>query len=226
MANTIRDLLGLKYVEMQGARFARKPVPAVFDGGAWTKIRVALWWKSEVGYSTTPTGTPRFRVGLCSGTTNIPGDATPTNAIGFVSTAASWTGYNTGANTIVHYFTCAPFTNVAGVETIGANASANVGIPAVENSQDGGMFFVDITKGSPNFTVQLIARKALASSTEDNTTFEAQSILGLPNVGSVALCTAQTIAFSQSNGTLDAAFVYWDPTFLCRLKHWRVIRLG
>ena len=226
MANTIRDASGLKYVEMQGARFARKPVPAVFDGGAWTKIRVALWWKSEIVYSSTPTGTPRFRVGLCSGTTNIPGDATPTNALGYVSNSASWSGYNTGANTVVHQFVCAPFTNVAGSETIGANASHTIGLPANENSQDGGMFFVDVTKGSPNFTLQLIARKATAAATEAETDFNAQSILATPSIGSVQICTAQTVAFSESNGAIDAAFVEWNPTTFCRLKAWRVIRLG
>lgn len=226
MANTIRDDAGAKYVEMQSARFARKPIPDVFGSGSWTKIRVALWWRTEIPYSTNPAGTPRFRVGLCSGTTNIPGDATPTNAVGLLSNSATWTGYNTGGTTVVHHFACAPFTNVAGVQSIGTDTNVLLGLAALSYSLSGTALFVDITNGSPNFTVQMIGRKPIYGGTMTEAKFESEALQASPTNGDMQSATATTIAFSESNGTLDAAFVNWDIAYLGRLLNWRVIRLS
>ena len=227
MGNTIRDLSGAKYIEMSNGRFARQPSASVFASGAWTKIRVALYMDlfqigSDVG------STPVFQAGLCSGTTNIPGDATPTNAVGLNVTAASWSWYNGGGSSYIYNCgPCYPFKNVGGVLTNGTSSTPLLFATSAEANGLSAELYVDITKGSPNYTVQAFCPTTVSPTTTE-ATFEAQSIASSPVIaGGHAFLTAQTIAFNESAGTLDSVFVYHKPTTgYARIKQLRVVRLA
>lgn len=226
MANTIRDSAGAKYVEMQNGRFARLLDPSAFASGTWGKIRIALYM-SMFDTGTTVGSTPIFQVGLCSGTSNIPGDATPTNAVGLNVTAASWAYYNGGASyKIYNCGTCYPFKNVGGTLTNGTSSTSVVF--TTTGSADGlaAEFYVDITRGSPNYTVQLFCPTAGAPGISE-ATFETQSLVGTPVITNHGFLTAQTIAFDESAGSLSAAFVYYNQIAAYGLiRQMRVIRLS
>lgn len=229
MANTIRDTGGLKYVEMQNARFARLPLASLFDSNAWTTVRVAL--RMDVVSTTTFTPTSFF-FGLCSGTTNIPGDATPTNAIGARSTPGVAFSYYSAGGPTGYQFTgeMKPYKNVGGVETAGVTfGSGAVAFNSSSNTNADGPacgMFVTITKGSPNYTLDLFCVNAASSAGLTQAQFEAQSIATTPVKTGQNYITGKTIAFDQTAGTLDAAFVYWSEATALRLFDWRVVRIA
>ena len=227
MGNTIRDISGAKFLEMQVGRIARKPVATVFGGGTWSKIRVALYVDffyigGNVG------GSPVCQIGLCSGTTNIPGDTTPTNAVGLNITDANWVYASGGsANTYIYNCgTCFAFKNVGGVSTNGLSSTPLV--VATSNNENGlsSGVFVDITKGSPNYTIQAWCATTTAA-TITEATYETASIAGVPTTGFYGFLTARTIAFDESAGTLDSVFVYHNQAAAyARVKQLRVVRLA
>lgn len=210
---------------MINARFARKPIAGLFAGGAWTKIRVAVFL--DLVNSLSPLSSAQLYMGLCSGTTNIPGDATPTNAIG-LTTTGTWTYYSVSAPQYQFYGTVYPRRIVAGVQTDGTFLD-NMGIATDTNSIGPSMIFCDITKGSPNFSVRLYCLKQASSNVGINeTVFEQQSVIDTPSLfgGNYVNAAAQTLAFDEANGTLDAAFVYWNLTQAIRIRQLRVIKLA
>ena len=226
MANIIRDEGGFKYVEMQNGRFARKPVPQLFDGGTWTKIRVALY--CEIVSTGSTLTTPILNFGLCSGTTNIPGDATPTNAVG-AKMNANWTFYNGGGTTIQYFGEFITHKIVAGVGTNGlsfGNGTSAI-VTDTNSGTDGCCLFVDIQKGSPNYTLNLFCfGPTLGASGMSEAVYVTQSIALTPAATSHTFITAKTVAFDESGGTLDAAYVYWSMSNALKVKNWRVVKLA
>lgn len=229
MANTIRDASGLKYVEMQNARFARKPLADLFNSGSWSTIRVAMFLKiNDSGADMT--GSPIFSAGLCSGTTNIPGDTTPTNAVGIAHNKATWSRNTSAGNQRYYFTTFAAWKNVAGTPTVGSNLitdSAQIMMDTYSGSGDGSPFFVDVIKGSPNFSLRLFVGNQVTNvPTMSYAQYLAQAIATTPSFTNCAYTAAQTIAFSESGGTLDAAWIYWGQSNALRVLDWRVVRIA
>lgn len=222
MGNTIRDSGGLKYLEMQNGRIARKPIAAAFD--SWVTIRICLRVDLDSVSSVTPTA---FFFGLCSGTTNIPGDTTPTNAVGCRTDVSSTLTYsNTGADARRFWGVFSAYKNVGGVQTAGTQFSSNVhGFNSSASSTGPGAFFVTITKGSPNYSLDIFAVNTSAAICS-TATFQSQSILASPSLGGHSSSTGKTIAFSEVAGTIDTAFIYWSDAVLLRIFDWRVVRLA
>lgn len=227
MANIIRDLAGSKYLEMQNGRFARLPLPALFMSGSWTKIRVALRMDVTGTASFTPT---EFFFGLCSGTSNIPGDATTTNAIGARSKVAGNLSYSATAGAQQFYGEFLAYKSVGGTETAGTTFGNGVcGFNATANTNASGPscgFFVTITKGSPNYTLDLFCIQPISSGGMTYAQFQTQSIASTPSLTGHSNITGKTIAFDQTAGTLDAAFIYWSDSLLLCVRDWRVILLA
>lgn len=225
MANTILDAGGLKYVEMANARFARKPLPGLFASGTWSKIRVAVLLKcNDTGADIS--GTPLFQFGLCSGTTNIPGDATPTNAIGVTTNNSSWSRIVTVGQESYASTQTKTLTNVGGVITLSANlANPNIYLNTYTGTAVGSPWFVDITKGSPNFQIaqwyQSLLTMAISSAQ-----YLTQSISAVPSFAGMTLLGNTATAFSEASGTLDSAFVYFNQASAMRILDWRVIKLA
>ena len=208
-------------MELQNARFARKPLAAILNGGAWTVMRVALFL-DVVNTAAGFTGTPLLRFGLCSGTTDIPGDTTPTNAVGVAVGNTNWTY----ASQIYTPGFARPITYISG--TLNASAGG-ITCPTINSSTIGGgnegsMLFVTITKGSPNYTIDVWGRNS-GSAVVTQADFDTQSIANTPTFSGHGDGIGN-IAFSEGAGTLDAGFVYWDAAYLLRLHKWRVLRIA
>jgi len=143
-------------LRLNAASFAR-PVSL---NAAWNQIRIGmrlLFTQLPTLFETTFVSKPSFAVGLCHGTTNIMGDATTDAFVGAISTSTNWASEN--AEVLYDFI---DFKAVSKAGTTSALSGVITGTqsqfgqgtaaPWVANPQ---MFFVDITKGSPNYSVSL-----------------------------------------------------------------------
>lgn len=219
MANLITDVAGIKNVRMTNARFARAPIASLFTG--WTTLRIALFvqWLDSGGNIT---GTPSFAFGLCSGNANIMGDATTTHFCGAISTVATWTR----ATSPLRYtgVTIAPAKKVGTTLTLGTNFTTAAMAWLTQPS----FFFVDITVGSPNYSMRLICPTASPAGTPTEAEFLAQSVAGVPAQLNHVYQTAQTVAVDEAtNGVFDHACVWWNQASpSVDILNWRVYRLA
>lgn len=222
MANIITDVSGVKNIRMTNARFARSPISSFFSG--WSKVRIALY--ASIGDSgANITGTPVFGVGLCSGSTNILGDATTTHFAGALWQDATVTRFG-GTPTRYQINPISPATLVGTTLTTGTNlASTTVQLFCAPAPT---CYFVDITKGSPNYTLQLFAYATSTTPSTSEADFLAASVQGVPVATGHTLMTSQTIAVDEAtNGTFDHACVWWNqsnPTM--DIWAWRLYRLA
>ena len=223
MANTIVDFSGDKAVEMSNGRFARQPIAGLFSG--WTTLRVALLVRmNDSGANIT--GTPRFMFGLCAGTSNIPGDATVTHACGCITNNATWTR-TAGPPGYYSPLTIAPSTYINTTIATGTNLSTTSAL-GFSGTIVNAMVFIDITKGSPNYSLRLLSRTNTASGAPTQSDFNAQSVATTPAFTGHTYTAAQTIAVDEvANGTFDSAFVWWNQvTPAINILSWRVVLLA
>jgi hypothetical protein len=174
------------------------------------------------------TGTPIFQFGLCSGTTNIPGDATPTNAIGCRNTAATWNKVAPFGFSEYGGIDMGAFKNVGGVETGGASITGAAAFlfcndytdPTVVNP-----LFIDITKGSPNYSLNMFyANNSFVAMTSAQ--YVTQSLATIPTDANCAYSGAVTLAFDQTAGTLDSVFFYFNQASGIWVRDWRAILIS
>lgn len=182
-------------------------------GTSWNKLRIAMRWSMRSSGANI-TGTPRLVFGLCSGSSNPFGDATTTHFIGCRSGAATWTlagaRYAFGGNA---WF---PIKKVGTTITEGTTFTATatcVGLGAITNTADRTLFFLDITKGSPNYTFNVFNNTEATVADITLTTFLAQVEVEAAVVANHAFRTAQTLAVNEgTDGTLDHINFHWDRT--------------
>lgn len=219
MANIITDFAGEKRVVMTDARFARKPLTGFFAG--WSHIRVALYaLVTDSGANIT--GTPRWAFGVCAGSTNIMGDATTTHFCGAISNVATWnrsttpTRFNTASMMV-------PAKQVVSTLTTG---TAFGGSAIYLQTAVLSMYFIDIIKGSPNYSFQLF--KPTGAATPTLSDFLTQAASGVPAFTNHALSTAVTVAVDEAtDGTFDHGCVWWDQS-VCNVNiaAWRMYRIA
>lgn len=203
MANTIADFSGDGRIVMTNARFAR-PLPSAFLSG-WTKIRVALFLQL-VDSAADITGTPRFAVGLCAGSTNIIGDTTTDHFVGVMSTSATWTR---STSAIRYSSIIGPSKRVGTTITPGTAFATTMTM----HTTNPALFFVDITKGSPNYTVQGFYNAAVGAAATTEANFLSISVMAVPAHTNHVLPAAQTIAADEDvDGVLNHACVWWNQT--------------
>src|SRR5579885_1728374 len=101
MANIIGNTASDLYVAMNTAKWARLvQIPA-----SWTALRIGI--RVRLGDNGgAVASTPRFALGLCSGTTNILGDATTTHFVGAITNSSSW-AYFTSSGAVYYGFSYA-----------------------------------------------------------------------------------------------------------------------
>jgi hypothetical protein len=156
------------------------------------------------------TGTPRFGLGLCSGGTNIIGDLTTTHFVGAVTNDATWARSVSGA-TLYTINPVVAATKVGTTLTTGGSLSTAFVLQAAYEK----LTVLRLTKGSPNWTLQLtmesnaVSNNALGAIPVD---YVGAHTVPPPNVGHAANATTVAIAVDEgANGTLDHVCVWWDP---------------
>jgi hypothetical protein len=185
----------------------------------WNKLRIAMRLAStDTGASIT--GTPDFSVGLCCGQTNIYLDATTTHFVGIKSIATSWTRGTFGG--VLYYQASGsspyhqPIKRVGTTLTTGTGFSTSVLTMNPESASASvhrWLFFVDITKGSPNYTLNLFAASGVPNTDLSAADFLTYSAVDAVAVTGHAFDTNRTIAVDEgADGTLDHINVRWSES--------------
>lgn len=199
-----------KRIRLANAQFARP-----FDFGSWTKIRIFMRWACADS-ATMMSGSTTWMFGLCSGTTNLPGDATTTHAIGVGSNStwnggsnASYYGFGTRFNFLSRIGSTVALLNV---DVAATNAAIGHPTPAQRS-----LLFVDFTKGSPNWTGQVQVARNSSTLTVDTSYDDMMTYAELESTGAVSghivAQTARTFAVDEAtNGTLDSICLWWPRT--------------
>lgn len=193
-------------ISMVNSQFAR----TLTIGTTWNVIRVGL--RLHMGTTGADlTGTPRFFVGLSKGTTNIFGDSTTDHAVGMVSAAATWTNGGT------YYYDGSlfkPAKRVSTTLTVGTTFGQSV-IASPATSANRCLCFIDITKGSPNFSFKHFCQATATTTDVSVATFMAQMEASTPSLAQHTYYGPQTLAVDESvDGYLDSVCVAWDRAAL------------
>ena len=187
-------------------------------GNNWSHIRIGLLW-AVTGSSTIGTSNG-FAIGVCSGTTHPFNDPACTNFVGIYNNGGLFFNSNAPNN----YWTLTSSmghgaTKVGSTLALTAsNMPDSVGmmLPAVGGTNRRGLLYVDIIKGSPNYTIWWEQYTNSGSNpTVDFTVANLKSGL-TQTVGSITVAGvifndgngAQTIACSESPGIFDTIDIY------------------
>jgi hypothetical protein len=187
-------------------------------GNNWTKIRIGL--QMSFDGSATVSGTPRFAVGLQSGIINSYG-AGPDNFLG-VRFNSSMSTLDWTSDTVNYYRTSvAPVVTkkIGGTDTDGSNLGSNVYFSSAPATARTG-FLIEITKGSPNYTVSAAFASSAAAGKADLTDADFANLLEMTNMSDASTVVSSgynassgiSLAFDQVAGVLDTFVVYWSKT--------------
>lgn len=173
----------------------------------WSKVRLGI--RAHFGPANAVT-TPAFAMGLCSGTTALVGDFNTTNfvGLGWPSAAASVSG---GIQIKAQTQT---MTKVGTTTTLGTNlAQAFIAYGAV-TANNLEMHFVDIVKGSPNYTIfQFVNNSNGGTSACTQANFLTQVVTPAPAFGpNMSYTAGVTIAASEAAGAFNAVSMWWGDT--------------
>jgi hypothetical protein len=229
MDNNIADAGGGEIIVLlrHGSILRKLPLGLLSLPNSWTTLRVALrgQFPEYPGASYSITGTPRLFVGLCSGDSS-PGDfGSTTHFVGAVSADATvlYPGSGNPRVLIEDWRAC---TRIG--TTLDSSASA-LATTYVQNNGITRLLFVEITKGSPNYTVHLKLfpnLNSITSATEAD--FDTQSVAATPAFTGHGAGTARTIAADESaDGVLDHVCVAWNQGWpRCFVYDIRVYRVA
>lgn len=217
MGATVLTVSTLKRIDLTNCQMLRRMVYL----NNWTTMRIGLHYC--VPSAATIVGTPGLYVGVGSGLTNGIGDATTTNWIGVKTDGATWTRTLSGAQA---------YANMAGIRVhkrVGAVLTPHATGVMTANpftSMDAAfrtVLLVEITKGSPNYTVNIgVATSNSGIIGVDITPAHMDAYMSLPigmaGIGAVsnpnytAVTTNNALAMSEVAGNLDCVQYYWDKT--------------
>jgi hypothetical protein len=210
------NLIEDKYLALGNEEFVR----TLAIGSSWTRLRVGLL------VALTPDGTSDLQGvqlvwGLCSGKTNPFGAATTTNFLG-----SKW-GTNAAGDTLTYnansgnpYYWCgrsmmkkvgATKSVLNGVTTEFHRAATNTG-----SVQRRSLLLMEITKGSPNFTMTAwnLAATGVAKDFTPAHLLEAleQATSVVVNGETLGAGTSVSTAFDEGAGALDTVDVHWNKS--------------
>lgn len=184
----------------------------------WNVIRIGILY--SVNGSASISGTPYLALGLNAGATAAGiADATTSHFVGLRTEAASWV-YNAGAPA---YY--APGSGPKATKRVGSTTTQSAAYTsgpycsaAVASIRSA--LILEITKGSPNFTIQPVyATNATGAQTDITpimfqTAMEAADMTGaaavLGTAPNYAADTSKTLAVDEADGDLDSFAVYWS----------------
>jgi|SRR5688572_2374569 len=215
MASTYK-LRTFSSVEDKRIKLANSQVARLWDSGvgtSWTTIRIGCRISID-DFGGNILSTPRFAFGICSGTSNLFMDATTTHWAGVVSDVSSWR-YLAGPPASLgpnNPWTLSVAKRVGSTLTIGSAIGPGfwqIGDCAVATRT---VFFLDITKGSPNFTFQLYGNSTNTPFGDVSlATFLAQVPLLTPSIANHTQGSAVTQAVDEgTDGQFSAVNIAWD----------------
>lgn len=185
----------------------------------WTSLRIALRIRiPNPSGASTYSGTPTLAVGLSKGTATGVGDETTEHWVGALHTDTSW-GYDSAGGSGINRW------NVSDVNAaVKVGGTMTTGTKFVSTSiwqthpTWWGFYFVEITKGSPNWTINGFfptIRSALNNTYPPSET-NASMRLYAEQIGTVVkqyygYGTPATVAVDEgANGVLDSVNIWWD----------------
>lgn len=187
----------------------------------WTKIRIGIHFSFDGSLAANITGTPQFVFGLISDTDNGWGNVTTDHFLGWRTNVATWT-YNAGAgNPYFSLASAAILTKKIGTTiTSGSSFSPSPSFTA-NNTLIRNALFLEITKGSPNFTVQSSHPGSAAAAQQDITDDVFENMMNAVDIS--ACSSTPTVAYSSStawtiaideatNGYFNGLNIFWDKT--------------
>jgi len=176
-------------------------------GDTWNSLRIALLFSAGPDNVQSITGNV-FRVGLCNGTVNMPGDVTTNNSYG-VNFFGTWARGTYGWN-----MSNSAFRRVGSTETLSAtNISPRLSFQGVSRYP----LFIDIVKGSPNYTFNFWYHSG--NGTADMTPASFFGYLNIPGTylsytdTTYGAPTGTSLAIdTATNGILDTVYCGWSAT--------------
>lgn len=218
-------------IVLSNSQFAR----AIPFGTTWNKIRIGVKWDITSSGGNL-TGTPRFAIGVCSGNANLFGDATTTHFVGIRSNEATWTLTNSNRY-LVNGSTIQPIKKVGTTVTAGtaffSGVQWGIGAGAASAAADRTQCIVEITKGSPNFTIQMLGwinpgGTSAPADNSDASFYGNMEGAGNPAATNHTFSAANTVAVSEgTDGNLDYINMFWDRTTAeIEISDWAVSRLS
>lgn len=183
----------------------------------WNHIRIGLLYQVTGTANTTNAGT-NFAVGICSGTGAPFGVLTTTNFVGIECVNVLGWVANAGqpyySYASSNLFACK---KVGGsVTTAATNLADSVGlyVPTIAGAARRGLLYVDITKGTPNYTIGISAPPNTSAASDWTVPFLVSGMtqtFGSIVVNSVSMSTgngAQTLACDETAGIFDTVDIY------------------
>lgn len=206
MSAIITELFSDKRFDLNASSIAR-PIAL----GSWNTLRIGMLIQTTSTASISSGF--QFGVGLCSGTTNVLGDATTTHFVGINSGTAAWPFASSWLRTGTFF----GYKRVGTTPTTTANLSITTvcrGEASISSIMT--FFAVEMIFGSPNFTIRMFARNALTAATVTEVQFLNAMETSLNNISlanHIYQGAAQLLAVNEgADGTLDAVNVFWSPS--------------
>lgn len=157
------------------------------------------------------TDTPRLAVGFGHGVTNLVGDRTCDNWIGMISADSSVnrsaTSYQWDANQLVVAKKVGTTLTTGGALNA---ALAYIFNQALAATADRTVFFVDLTKGAPNYSVRIFYRSSSTVVDTSQATFLLQMAADPPSLTGYTYGANAALAFDETAGALDTVQLWWD----------------
>jgi hypothetical protein len=127
-------------------------------------------------------------------------------------TAATWTRV-AGPPVVYGGLNIQAAKRVGTTQTVGGtdlNAAAGMFIGAQPATGERYCAFLDIVKGSPNFSFTLFSKNTSTTLDVTKATFDAQVVTSSPVITSHISGTTRTLAVSEADGALNAVNIFWD----------------
>lgn len=186
----------------------------------WTKVRIGLQLSCEL--SADISGTPQIALGLSAGATHGFGDPVTTHFVGIRPIGSSAT-YSGSAPHFASIGGWKPCVKVVGTITDGTTfTGATTALIPKSSDLYRGSLIVEITKGSPNFTVQMVSCiNAVTPAFVDVTdthfldAMQAADMAGAAAAlgGGYSQSSTVSVAVDETtHGNLDSVDVFWDRT--------------
>lgn len=181
----------------------------------WNKLRLAVRWSMRDSGGNLG-GTPVFAAGFCSGNASIFGDASVTHFVGVRTNGTSWSRI-AGPPIVYDQLAAGAIQSgkmVGTTFTVAQNWLSVVGYATAEAPTGSRCcWFIDITKGSPNFTFGGYGRINTNAGDIDYSTYITQAEIDAATLANHAACNVGTTAVDEgTNGTLDHINLSWNRT--------------
>jgi len=192
-------------------------------GTTWNKIRIGFRI-SMTDSGGSMSSTPKFAFGISSGTSNIFMDATTTHWLGALSNMSIWT--RTAGPPVQYTMNGAAGASIFAAKKINTTTTIGSALAGLSGSgtfivtlrdattANRGVIFLDITKGSPNFTLAVTIYPWANSSTDVSVaaylTQLSIAVPSLPDHVNYEGTTATVAVDEATNGYFNAINIAWD----------------